>query len=524
MSELWTLSASELAARIARGEVSSSDAVTAHIGRIEAVDPLVNAVVVRRYDAALAEARAADERRSRGEPLGALHGVPVSIKECLDVAGTPSTFGLPSRANDSAVADDPAVARWRAAGAVVIAKTNVPQLMAFIETDNPLFGRTNNPWDLTRAPGGSSGGEAALIAAGGSPLGLGTDIGGSLRSPATSCGLVSLKPTAGRLNDTTRLETFAGQRAIISQEGPLARTVADVALGLEVANGGREPAVLPLLPLRDPAGVGVGSLRVGYFEQTGAFRASPALARAAREAAAALAGFGATVVPFEPPGVDQAMDLFYRILSADGGRGFAEALGKDQRDPRVAELLLIASKPRPALAALERLLSLAGQHGSARLVHNFGFTATTDFWKVTAALGRYRERFAVALDEAEGGPLDLIICPPCGLPALRHGASAGVSTAGAYAPLFNVLGYPAGTLPWTQVLAHEESARKPSSDRMERAALATERGSAGLPAGVQIVGRPWREDTVLAAMLALETGARARPDFPHTPVTPHARA
>jgi fatty acid amide hydrolase len=520
MSELWTLSAGEIAAGIARGEISSSDAVTAHIARIEAVDPLVNAVVVRRYDAALAEARAADERRARGEPLGALHGVPVSVKECLDVTGTPSTFGLPSRANHSAVADDPSVARWRAAGAIVVAKTNVPQLMVFIETDNPLFGRTNNPWNLERSPGGSSGGEAALIAAGGSPLGLGTDIGGSLRSPATSCGIVSLKPTTGRLNDTTRLEPFAGQRAIISSEGPLARTVADVALGLELANGGRDPAVLPPRPLRDPAAIDVRGLRVGYYERTGWFRASPALERAAREAAGALSELGATVVHFDPPAVDEAMDLFYRILSADGGRGFAEALGKDQRDSRVAELLTIASKPRALLAGLERLLALAGQRGPARLVHNFGFTATADYWKVTAALERYRERFALALDGAAGGPLDLIVSPPCGLPALRHGASADVSTAGAYAPLYNVLGYPAGTLPWTQVLANEETARKPSSDRIERAALATERGSTGLPAGVQIVGRPWREDVVLAAMFALETVARGRPDFPLTPVSP----
>jgi fatty acid amide hydrolase len=520
MSELWMLSAGELAARIARGEISSSDAVNAHISRIETVDHLLNAVVVRRYDAALAEARAADERQARGEPLGALHGVPVSIKECLDVAGTPSTFGLPSRANDSAAGDDPFVARWRAAGAVVVAKTNVPQLMVFIETDNPLFGRTNNPWDLARSPGGSSGGEAALIAAGGSPLGLGTDVGGSLRSPATSCGIVSLKPTTGRFNDSTRLEPFAGQRTIVSQAGPLARTVADVALALEVANGGREPAVLPPRPLRDPAAVDVRSLRVGFFEGTGRFRASQALERATREAAAALATGGATVVPFAPPNVDEAMDLFYRVLSADGGRGFAVALGKDQRDPRVAELLFIASKPRAALAGLERLLVLAGQHGPARLVRNFGFTATSDFWKVTAAVDRYRDHFARALDGADGGPLDLIVCPPCGLPALRHGASADVSTAGAYAPLYNVLGYPAGTLPWTQVLAHEETVRKPSSDRIERAALATERGSAGLPAGVQIIGRPWREDTVLAAMLALESGARDRPDFPRTPVTP----
>jgi fatty acid amide hydrolase len=520
MSELWTLPAGELAARIARGEISSSEAVAAHIARIEEVDPYLNAVVAPRYDLARTEAREADERRSRGEALGPLHGVPVSIKECLDVTGMPSTFGLPSRANDCATSDDPFVARWRAAGAIVLAKTNVPQLMLFIETDNPLFGRTNNPWDLARAPGGSSGGEAALVAAGGSPLGLGTDIGGSLRSPAAACGIVSLKPTSGRLNDATRLEPFKGQRAILSQAGPLARTVADVALALEVANGDRDPAVLPPQPLGDPQTRNVGSLRAGYFEFAGWFGASPAFARATREAADALRGLGATVVPFDPPGVEEALDIFYGILAADGGRGFAEALGKDQRDPRIAELLLVGSQSRPVLAGLERVLKLAGQRGPARLLRNFGFTDTAHYWKLTAALEAYKTRFADAMDRAEGGPLDLILCPPTGLPALRHGGSADVSTAGAFAPLFNVLGYPAGTLPWTRVRAGEESSRRPSSDRMSRGAVKTERGSAGLPIGVQVVGRPWCESTVLAAMLELETVARARPDFPVTPVTP----
>jgi fatty acid amide hydrolase len=518
MNESWALPASELAARIARGEISSSEAVTAQIARIEAVDASINAVVVRRYDAALTEARLADDKRTRGEELGALHGVPVSIKECLDVEGTPSTFGLPSRANDSAVADDPYVARWRAAGAIVIAKTNVPQLMIFIETDNPLFGRTNNPWDLARTCGGSSGGEGALIAAGGSPLGLGADVGGSLRSPATSCGIASLMPTAGRLDDTTRLDIFRGQRAILSQEGPMARTVADVALGLELANGGRDPDLLPPRPLRDPHATNVRGLRVGFYERAGAFRASPALARAAREAAATVGELGANVVPFEPPCVDDAMDIFYGILSADGGAGAIDALGTDQRDPRVEELLAIASKPRAFVAGVERLLALAGQRGLLRMVRNYGFTQTRHYWKLVRALDAYRLLFARAMDAADGGPLDLIVCPPCGLPALRHGASANVGTAGAYAPLYNVLGYPAGTLPWTRIRAGEELGRKPSRDRVEKGALETEKGSAGLPAGVQIVGRPWREDVVLAAMFALETVAKAHPDYPVTPV------
>jgi fatty acid amide hydrolase len=520
MSELWTNSAAGLADLIARREVSSVEVVSAHIARIEAVDGMLNAVVVRRFDEALAEAKAADELQARGEPLGALHGVPVTIKECFDVTGTASTFGLTTRANDRATADDPYVARWRAAGAVVLAKTNLSQLMIFIESDNPLYGRTNNPWDIGRSCGGSSGGEGAIIAAGGSPLGLGSDIGGSLRNPAAFNGIVSMKPTTGRLNDTTRLETYAGQTAIVSQEGPLARTVADTEFGLEIANGGRDPEGLPSRTLRAAKDVDVRGLRIGYYENLGSFRAAPALARATRECAAILEDMGAHVVPFDPPDVDHAMNLFYGILSADGGRGAIAVLGKGPRDKRVAALFDIVTKPRVQIAPIELLLKLTGQRGLVEIVRNYGYSDTRHYWDLVGQMETYKATFAAAMNAVAGGPLDAIVCPPGGLPAIRHGAAADVSVAGAYAPLYNVIGYPTGTIPFTRVRADEELGRKPSRDSVEAAALENERGSAGLPAGVQVVARPWREDVAFAVMYAIESVARTHADYPTTPVTP----
>jgi fatty acid amide hydrolase len=509
MGELWRTSASEIAALIASGEVSSSDAVAAHIERIEAVDGILNAVVVRRFDEAMAEARRADERRARGEPIGALHGVPMTIKECFDLAGTPSTFGLTTRTHDRATSDDPYVARMRAAGAIVIAKTNLSQLMIFIEADNPVYGRTNNPWNIARTCGGSSGGEGAIIAAGGSPLGLGTDIGGSLRNPANYNGIVSMKPTPGRLDDVTRLPIFAGQDAIVSQAGPLARTVADVELAYAIASATATQRV------------DLHGLRIGYYEHAGSFAASPALARATREAAALLADMGANVVRFEPPAVDAAMDLFYGILGADRGRGAIAALGKGVRDKRVAALFDIVSKSRSQLAPIVVLLRATRQTSLVDIVRNYGFGDARHYWDLVAALAAYKALFRRALDDAAGGPLDALVSPPGGLPAILHGASADVSTAGAYAPLYNVLGYPAGTIPFTRVRADEEAGRTPSRDSVEAAALASERGSTGLPAGVQIVARPGREDVAFSIMAALETVARSQPDFPATPVTPN---
>lgn len=514
---LISRSAVELAGMIARGEVSAVEVVEAHIQQIERVNPKLNAVVIKRYDAARAEAKQADARRAKGEPLGPLHGVPITIKECLDLEDTPSTFGLPSRANLLAQHDDAYVARMRQAGAIILGKTNVSQLLLYYESDNPLYGRANNPWNLERAPGGSSGGQAAIIAAGGAPLGLGTDIGGSLRIPATFCGIASLKPTAGRLPDPGRFSVPIGQRAIVSQVGALARRVADVALGLEIINGGRNPNTEPSMPLGDPSTVDVSKLRVAYYTDDGTFQVAPAVRRAVQQAAALLKSLGAQVVEWQPPNVPQAQDIFYRILSADKGRGMKASLGRDKRDPRISGLIMPASLPRPMLAVFSKVAGALGQHSLAGLARNFGYGDTHHYWQLVEAQMDYQARFQAALDQDAGGPFDVILCPACSLPAFTHGGSRDLATAGAYAPLYNVLGYPAGVVPFTRVGADEEVGRGASRDMAEKAALKVETGSAGLPVGIQIVARPWREHVALAMMSAIEQAASSRPDYPALP-------
>ena len=228
------LSASELAREIAGGAITARAAVEAHIARIETVNPSLNAVVQSRFEAARAEADEADRSLRRDRLRGLLHGVPITIKEQFAVAGMSSTLGVAPAERDER--DGPLVARLRAAGAIVLGKTNVPQLLLYNETDNPVYGRTNNPFDAERSSGGSSGGEAAIIAAHGSPLGLGSDIGGSLRTPSHACGIAALKPTSNRLtNEDARGSGFGfGQTAIVSQPGPMARSVADLTLALRV--------------------------------------------------------------------------------------------------------------------------------------------------------------------------------------------------------------------------------------------------------------------------------------------------
>lgn len=514
---LTRLSATELAAKVAAGEISSVETVQAHIRRIEAVNASLNAVVVKRYDAALAEAREADKRRAAGGALGPLHGVPVTLKECLDLAGTPSTFGLPSRARHAAPQDDTYAARLRQAGAIVLGKTNVAQLLFYYESDNPVYGRTNNPWNAERTPGGSSGGEAAIIAAGGSALGLGTDIGGSLRVPATFCGIASLKPTMGRFPDPGRFSLPIGQRAVASQIGVMARRVADVALGTEILNGGRNPACEPPMPLGDFRGVDVAKLRVGFYTDDGTFTVAPAVRRAVREAAESLRAAGADVQEWSPPDVASAQNLLFGIFSADGAEGLRRLLHGQKRDPRVATLAFLAHRSRPTLALLRGLLRAVGQRGLADSTVAFGHGDTAHYWRLVEQQMNYQRRFAEALDAAAGGPIDVILCPACALPAFHHGASANLLTAGAYAILYNLLGYPAGVVPVTRVRPGEDTARPPSRDVVQSTARKVEVQSAGLPVGVQVVARPWREHVALAAMHAIEDAASRRADFPSAP-------
>lgn len=503
------LSAAELARRIARGEATAAQAVEAHIARLEAVNPALNAAVVKLYDQARAQARAADARQSAGLPLGPLHGVPVTVKECLDIEGTPSTFGLRSRARHLAPADDAYVARLKAAGAIPIAKTNVAQLLFCYESENPVYGRARHPAHPGRTPGGSSGGEAALIASGASPLGLGTDLGGSVRIPAAFCGLSGFKATAGRFPDPGRGSVPWGQRAIPSQVGVLGRSTADVTLGLNALEAGRDMAVDPAPGLGDPAAVDVRGLRIAYFEEDGVFAPAPAARRAVREAAEALRRRGAKVCAWALPEGPRAMELAGALLFGDGGEGFRALLDGDKPIPQLADLVNLSRWPDPLRKAMRACLAGIGQTGMARNMGIFGHRSAAEYWRNVEAQAGYRAAFARALAQAPGGPCDALLCPPCGLPAFTHGASRELVTAGVYALLFNLLGWPAGVVPFTRVRPGEETGRAPSRDRVERRALEVERGSAGLPVGVQIAAPPWREDVVLALMAAVEEEGRA---------------
>jgi fatty acid amide hydrolase len=514
---LQDLSARKLAALITAREISSLEAVEHFVGRLNAVNGKLNAVTADLSESAREAAAKVDKALSRGDKLPPLAGLPVTIKECFDLTGTASTFGLSTRRAILEAKDDPYVAALRNAGAIPIAKTNLPQLMFFTETDNPLYGQTNNPWDLERSCGGSSGGEAAVIAAGASPLGLGNDIGGSLRVPAAFCGIASLRSTAGRFPDHCAHGLPIGQRAIVSQVGPMARYVDDLGMGLRVLDNARDPYVDPCPGLGDPAAVDLSRLRFATFDNDGEFQVAPAVRRAVNEAAGFLTAAGATQVVWQKPNLSRATDLLFAVLSGDRAQALRRLLRGNRVDRRLRPLLLIAGMPAWLRGVAAALLEALGQPRSARNARRFASGTADAYWHTVEALADFRAEMLQSLEQADGGSIDLILCPAYALPAVRHGATEMMPMPGAYVPLVNVTGFPGGVVPVTRVRSNEESDRAPSRDLMDRVARETERGSTGLPIAVQVIARPWCEHVALAAMAAIEAAAKLQLDYPGKP-------
>jgi fatty acid amide hydrolase len=489
-TEITSLSAAEIAAAIASGQLTAVETTQAHMARIEAVNSSLNAVVVPLFDDAMERARVADQ--TPAAERGPLHGVPVTVKECFDLAGTPSTVGLTARAEHSASDDAPLVARLRHAGAIILGKTNVAQLLMYVESDNPVYGRASNPWDLDRSPGGSSGGEAAIVAARGSALGLGNDIGGSVRIPAHSCGIQSLKPTPGVLGveGTPRYMAKSATDAVPDSAGLIARRVADVKLALSALTG------------RAGTAPDAGALKVGFYDDDGYFPASSALKRAVREAATTLGARGCEIVEFKPDGIPEALDLFYGIFSGDGGVEWRTLLAGGAVDPRVKDLLTLAGMPGLARPLAAAAFKLQGQGRLARTVTASGRASEGRMRDLVQGRDDFRRRFAAAMTDAG---VDVIICPPSCVPAVTHGATRDLGPASiSYTCVYNFLAYPAGVVTTTRVRDDETSVRPPSREKIARAARAVDQGSAGLPVGVQVVAGPGGEDRILAVMQALE--------------------
>jgi Asp-tRNA(Asn)/Glu-tRNA(Gln) amidotransferase A subunit family amidase len=459
MNELTFLSAVSMAEQIRKKRISPVELVEAHLAQIDKLNPRLNAFVQVDAKRTRRAARDAEISVTRKEKLGPLHGVPVSIKSSLAVAGIRCESGTRLRAGFIPAQDAPLVARLRAAGAIVLGVTNTPELLMAWETDNLLYGRTNSPWDLERTPGGSSGGEAAAIAAGMSAGGVGSDGGGSIRVPAHFSGICGLKPTPGRIPATHHYPVSAGPFSLIGSVGPMARTVADLKALFEVVQGPDvgDTCSAPV-PLRWPSEDESRKLRIGYFEDDGRTPVTPETRAAVRSAAEFLRSAGCQVEHFQPQGLEEARQLWHKLFVIAGGMLLRPMFkGRESDLSPILKQFLEWSPAEPTLTG-ETLL---------------------DVWIKRDQL---RERF---LRQMQRYPI--LLCPAAAIPAFCHGErswqvegkTVHYLDAWSYTEFFNLVGNPAAVVP----VGHS---------------------SQGLPIGVQIVGRPWEEEQVLSVAAALE--------------------
>jgi len=452
-------SASRIAVDIRSKAISPVEVARIHLERIERLNPKLNAFVDWRPDLVLQQARDAEKAVMRGDALGSLHGVPVSIKASIDVAGHRCEAGTRLRAGCVAEKDAPLVARLRAAGAVILGVTNTPELLMAWETDNLLYGRTNNPWDLTRTPGGSSGGEAAAIAAGLSAGGVGSDGGGSIREPAHFTGICGLKPTPGRIPSTRHFPKSGGPFALLGVVGPMARSVADLKLLFEAMAGpdDGDPSSAPV-SLREIRERELREIGVGFFEDDGRTPVTPETRQAVTKAANFLSQRRLRVEPFRPHGFELARQLWWKFFGIAGG-------------------MILGPILRGHESELSPILREFCSWTAAEPAHTGDSLLAT--W-----IGRDDVRESVLL-QMRNHPV--LLCPTASIPAFRHGErewqvegkTVKYLDAWSYCEWFNLLGFPALVVPM---------GRSPE----------------GLPIGVQIVGRPWEEELVLAVASVLE--------------------
>jgi amidase len=491
--ELTRLSAVKLAAMIRSREVSPVEVMEAHVRRVERLNPALNAIVTRAPDA-LERAREAEAALARGDVRGALCGVPVTVKDTIDVEGLPAWAGSKARAGYVAAADAPSVYLLKRAGAIVIGKTNTSELALDYTTDNPVFGHANNPHDLARTSGGSSGGCAAAVAACMTAASIGSDLAGSVRIPAHFCGVAGMKPTAGRVSGVGHFPMMPAPYDRDENIGPLARTVEDLGLMFSVLTGEAfELGGEELEKRRASARAGLRGLRAAWYASDGRVPVTTETREAVVRAAEALRAAGLTVGESRPPCVEGVTELWQSVFSRATDEMVASIYEGREEDagPLARALLRRAARVRESLRddekteaqrVDEKTEAWHDDKSEARRADEPKAVAERE-QKALAERARLREKLLLWMETTP-----LLVAPVGAVAAFRHEESRRVEVCGkavstfrafSYAQAFNVFDLPAVSVP-------------------------AGRTGAGLPVGVQIVGRPNEEETVLAAARVVE--------------------
>ena len=520
---LYEMTATQLQAGLQAGDFSSVDLVKALHQRADQVEGAVNGFTMQLREQALQEARLADEERTKGNVKGPLHGIPITVKDNIDVEGTPTTLGMQARRECVAGGDAVIVQSAREAGAIVLGKSNVPQALIPMHCTNRIFGVTSNPWSSEHVTGGSSGGEGALIASGESVMGLGSDLGGSIRFPAAFCGIAGFKPTTNRWSNMGSNTAIVGQEFVRAQLGPMARSAEDLCLMFEALESRKQHALdlsIPPVPSRSMDEFKLSGMRIGYYTDDGFITPAPSHKRAVEMSCTLLKEAGAELVEFPPLNQQEVIEHYVAAVSSDGMGTLKQAL---QGEPVVDELKSmwrLGHLPSAFRQTAAHILPWMGEERLSGMLKRLGAKSTHQLWQLTASRSRLQ---AAAYQAWQASGVDVVVCPASALPAVPIDLSSDLSLIFSYFGRYNLFCMPAGVLPVTKVLSDELGRDdKAPSDRLGKLLNKATAQSEGLPVAVQVVGKPWQDEKVLAVMKWLEARFRLHEHFPLTPVSPFA--
>ncbi|KDQ10331.1 hypothetical protein BOTBODRAFT_36235 [Botryobasidium botryosum FD-172 SS1] len=515
-SAYLSASATDIVRHIQNGDEgwTATNVLRAYMQRAIATHEKNNCFTEILFTEALAAAEELDaEFQATKKIRGPLHGVPMTVKDIFDIKGFDSTIGFTSFANKSADDDAYVVKLIRQSGGIIFAKTNLPQAVFSMECANPLWGRTLNPWSAAHTSGGSSGGEAALLASDASAMGWGNDIGGSLRIPAHFSGTYTLKPGTYRITAQGRTMPVPGMPGIVDTIGPMGRSVGDIELACRVVFGKSPPGPFATAPLPYRDVTLPEKLRVGYYISDDFVQTSPACQRAVLETVAALRKQGHECIEFMPPRLWKSLALFFEITSADGYGTLLSHLEHDLLDPSLTLMQYLPRLPEFLRVSIAWAIgAFTGDKIFADLVRATKARPVSELWKSLHGAAKYHAEFQKEVWDAND--FDVVLAPGLACPAIPHTWSKDLATLTAATILYNVLDIPVGTIPVSRV--------DPTKDQLtdEWRATCIGHGSSflqgklydgpdapynpdkmkGLPIGVQIVGKAWEEEKVVAVM------------------------
>ncbi|XP_026507706.1 vitamin D3 hydroxylase-associated protein-like [Terrapene carolina triunguis] len=499
----------ELVKKLKEGSLSPESVLYTYMDKALEVNQDVNCVTdfIQECVHLLQEVRTQKEK-------GLLYGVPVSIKDPIGYEGHVSTCGLGQYLGYPEQEDSVLVKVLKKQGAIPFVKTNISQCLINYDCSNLIFGQTVNPLNHQKSPGGSSGGEGALIAGGGSVLGFGTDIGGSIRLPSSFCGLCGLKPTGNRLSPSGVSGPVSYVQTVTGMVGPMARDVDSLALCMRALlcdDMFRLDPTVPPLPFNEEVYSGSTPLRIGYYDTDGYFLLPPCMRRAVHETRTLLQEAGHMLIPFIPPRIDYVMnELFMKGLFADGGAALLEKFELDTVDPNSCSQINCYRLPFLLKKILAFLTKPLFPRFSSYLNALCGVWSPKEFSELHAALMIYRREF---LSRWRNLDLDVILCPVLG-PAFTLGYPGRLIAAVSSTMLYNVLNFPAGVVPVTTVTEADEENLKHYTghygDPWDRRLRQAVEGAVGLPVAVQCVALPWQEELCLRFMKEVERLAQGQ--------------